>query len=390
MKNIRKGDSLSKIRILQIVTRLVVRGVPRHVLNIAERLDSNRFSVDVLAGSGLSQEGSLWEEAQSRGIKINQVASLQRAIDPKTDITALVALYKKIKQGRYHIVHTHISKAGILGRLAARIAGTPVILHTYHGEVDELRDGSFKSGIFIACERITASVSDALVAVSKHTAQILKSKNIGGRHKYCVIPNSIDLNHFHTNEPSKNRINTPRLGVIASLTHEKGIDILLQALPSLLKNHPNLHLEILGDGPLRALLYKQTQQLDLNNNVKFLGNVENVRARLSTFDLVVAPSRREGLPTALLEAMAMECPVVASRIGGILELVQDEKTGILVPPENPDALGSAIDHLLQNASKCEELGRNARIVVEKRYSLKNMIQCLETLYLDLLTQNGAI
>ncbi|MCZ6632627.1 MAG: glycosyltransferase family 4 protein [bacterium] len=378
---------MNKLRILQIVTRLAVRGVPRHVLDIAAGLDPERYEVEVIAGRSEPNEGSLWEEAEARGIVTHRIESLQRSVHPGDDVKTWIALYRKIKHGRYDIVHTHIAKAGFLGRLAARWAGIPIILHTYHGEIEELRGHSIQSRIFTTCEALASRVSNALVSVSQNTAQTLITKGIGSPNKYTVIPNGIDLKNYQLDQIPKIDIKgTPRLGVIASLTVEKGIDILLQSLPPLLENHPDLRLYILGDGPLRESLNHQTQQLNIQNHVHFSGNVEDVRPWIAAFDLVVLPSRHEAMGRSLLEAMAMGRPVIASRTGGIPELVRHNETGILVPPEDPKALAQAIDDLFQNDQKRLTLAQSGKADVEHRFSLETMIDRLDRLYQDLYSK----
>ncbi len=145
-----------KIRVLHIVTRLAVRGVPRHVLDMAKGLDSQRFAVEVLAGRSEPGEGDLSEEARGKGLILHQVPSLQRAVNPLADLNAYRAIARIIANGTYDIVHTHISKAGILGRMAAKQARVPIVLHTYHGLVDEIGRAAFNAGVFRRCERWAA------------------------------------------------------------------------------------------------------------------------------------------------------------------------------------------------------------------------------------------
>jgi glycosyltransferase involved in cell wall biosynthesis len=374
---------LGKIRVLQIVTRLVQRGVPRYVLDVAAGLNPDRYVVEILAGRGDPEEGSRWEEAHERGIKTYSVAALQRAINPLGEAVAFAAIYQKIRKGDYDIVHTHISKAGILGRLAAKCAGVPVIIHTYHGKVEELYDGSFKSRILLACERMAARITDAIVAVSEDTARISLEGGIGSAPQYEVIHNGIDVGHFRNFVMGGGlpvELNGKRLvGAIGSLTEEKGLDVLLRAWPRLLDQYPDLQLCLIGDGPLRSCLQDMAR-----DRVYFTGNLDDVRPWLGEFEVLLLPSRREGLPTVVLEAMAMGRPVVASRIGGVPEVVLDGRTGLLVPPEDPVVLATAVGELLQDASRRQEWGRAGQERVKKEFGLEKMIRKLEQLYEDLL------
>ena len=379
---------MGKIRVLQIVTRLVQRGVPRYVLDIAAGLNPDRYSTEVLAGRGEPGEGSRWEEARQRGIKTCYIGALERAINPAGEAVAFAAIYQKIRKGNYDIVHTHISKAGILGRLAAKCAGVPVILHTYHGRAEELCEGSFRSRILLACERMAARITDAMVAVSKDTARFALEAGIGRAPQYQVIHNGINVGHFRDfvigGELPVELKGKRLVGAIGSLTGEKGIDVLLRAWPRVLDEYPDLHLCILGDGPLRACLEHMAREPALQARVYFAGNLDDVRPWLGSFEILLLPSRREGLPTVVLEAMAMGRPVVASGIGGVPEVVIAGRTGALVPPENPAALAAAVGELLQDASRRHEWGRAGQERVEKEFGLEMMIRELEQRYETLL------
>ena len=384
---------MTKIRVLQIVTRLVRRGVPRHVLDIAAGLNPARYTVEVLAGRSEPGEAGLWEEADERGISTGYVAALQREIRPAADAVAFAAIYQRIRQGHYDVVHTHISKAGILGRLAAKCAGVPVILHTYHGRAEETGDGSFRSRVLLGCERLAASVTDAFVAVSEETARLWLESGVGTAPQYKVIYNGIAPTWFHNGEigggPPAELKGKTLLGTVGSLTPEKGLDALLEAMPQLARQYPELRLCILGDGPLGPFLRKQAQDLGLQDRICFVGNVADLRPWLTAFDLFLLPSRSEGLPYALLEAMAMGRPVVASRVGGIPEVVLDGRTGALVPPGDPRALAAAIGELLQDVPKRQAWGQAGRAHVQREFTPEKMICRLEQLYEELLaTKRG--
>lgn len=376
-------------RILQIVTRLAVRGVPRHVLDLSAGLIARGHAVEVIAGRSEPGEGSLFEEARSRNIPVESVESLQRAVAPGADLAAFAALFRKIRQSRCQIVHTHISKAGVLGRLAARLAGAPAVVHTFHGLVEEVGGHSIRSRLFLAGERLAARASDRLIAVSQDTADRLQAMGIGVPSQYAVIRNGIDLERF---DPAAVRerapvAGSPLIGTIASLTPEKGVDLLLEAVPGLAARYPGLRLCLVGDGPLRPALQEQAQRLGVADRVEFAGNVAEVRPYLAAFDLFVLSSRREGMGRVLLEAMAMSCPVVATRAGGIPELVRHGQNGYLVPPEDPAALKAAICELLQDPPQREALGQAGREAV-RDFGLEGMIDRVEELYLELLARKG--
>ncbi len=372
-------------RILQVLTRLAVRGVPRHVLDLSAGLLARGHQVEIIAGRSEPGEGSLWEEAERRQLPAIYLPALQRAVSPSADTAAFVGLYQKIRRTRPDLVHTHISKAGVLGRLAARLAGVPVVVHTYHGQVEELEGASLKSRLLRGGEKLAARRTDALIAVSGETAAGLEALGLGASHQYRVIRNGIDLEYFTPDLDAAPAVvpGSPLLGAIASLTPEKGLDLLLGALGSLAPRYPQLGLCVVGDGPLRGELEAQARGLGLEARVHFAGNVADVRPYLQAFDLLVVPSRREGQGRVLMEAMAMGRPVVAARVGGIPELVHHGHNGWLVPPEDPAALGQAIAALLDDAGLRTALAQEGRRGAEREFGLEQMVTQVEQLYLEL-------
>ena len=381
------------IRVLQIVTRLVIRGVPRHVLDLAAGLDPSAFRVDVVAGRGETGEGSLWAEAAARGIHAIRAPSLRRPVRPGADLRALAEIYRVVRRGRYDIVHTHISKAGVLGRLAARLAGVPVVIHTYHGAVEEVARPGATGTLFRWVERSMARCSDRLLAVSADTARSCLAMGIGRDDQYRVIHNGIDLQRFANwrgAPPFALPSGATVVGVVGSLTAEKRVDVLIEAVEQLRVRIPDLHLFIVGDGPLRGTLNRLVAQRGLEGCTHLVGLVEDVRPWLAHFDVLVAPSGSEGLPTVLLEALAMGCPIIASRVGGIPEIVQDGYNGALVTPGDPVALASALARLLGDDRQRMDMGRNGRSTATAKFGLESMLRLTEDLYRELLAEKGVL
>lgn len=377
-------------RILQILTRLAVRGVPRHVLDLSAGLLQRGHQVELIAGQSEPGEGSLWEEAAQRGIPATYLPALRRALSPASDTAAFAGLWRRIAQSRPDVVHTHISKAGVLGRLAARLAGVPVVVHTYHGQVEELEGASLRSKLLRSGERLAARRSHALLAVSGQTATALQQLGLGRPEQYRVIRNGVDLQRFSPlpGDLPLGVSGAPLLGTIASLTAEKGLDLLLQALPPLLATHPQLRLCVLGDGPLRPALEALSRDLGLEGPVQFCGNVADVRPYLRVFDLFVLPSRREGQGRVLMEAMAMGRPVLATQVGGIPELITHGQHGWLVGPEDPAALCEGITHLLADPDLRAALARAGCERATREFGLASMVDQVEGLYTELLARKA--
>jgi glycosyltransferase involved in cell wall biosynthesis len=372
-----------KIRVLHIVTRLAVRGVPRHVLDMANGLDTQRFAVEVLAGRSEPGEGDLSEEAREKGLILHQVPSLQRAVNPLADFNAYRAIARIVANGAYDIVHTHISKAGILGRMAAKQARVPIVLHTYHGLVDEIGRASFKAEVFRRCERWAALSTDALVAVSRSVARQWQDMEVGEEGQYRVVRNGIDIEHFTAAEAMP-LAGEPRLVVVASHTAEKGLDVLLRAMSFIGGEFPSMCLYVVGDGPLRSQLQALSDELGLGAKVHFVGVQDDVRPYLAGCDLALLPSLSEGMGLAAVEAMAVGRAVVGSHTGGIPEVVIGGKTGLLVPPGDAQALAGAMATLLRNPVRRREMGHAGQERAIREFSLQGALVELQELYEELL------
>lgn len=381
---------VSKLRVLQVVTRLVVGGAPRHVLHLAAGLDPERYDVEVLAGSPEPGETPIWDEAAALGLRVSRLPDLVRPLAPRRDWAAYRQLCRTFESG-YDIVHTHISKAGLLGRLAARRVGVPAVVHTYHGVAEEVRARSWRGGLLRLAERRAAAAADALLAVSRDATDELLAAGIGRAAQFHLVGNGVDTGRFDPGQGESAPLpaGRPVIGTAARLGPEKGIDLLLQAAAILARQHPDLLVCILGDGPLRAELEAEAGRLGIEERVRFVGNVADVRPWLRRFDVVVSPSRSEGLPTLVLEALAMQRPVVATRVGGTPSLIRPDETGLLVPSEEPEALAAAIGRALADPVAAERWGQAGRILVEGEYSMAAVVRRVEAVYESLLARKAA-
>jgi glycosyltransferase involved in cell wall biosynthesis len=377
-----------RIRVCHIVTRLAVRGVPRHVIDMAAGLDPERFAVEILTGHSEPNEGDLWQEAQDKGLSLVRIQSMRRRVDPRADISALWQIYSHLRAHPCDIVHTHISKAGILGRLAAHWAGVPISLHTYHGVPSEWEGVGRGARIFRYCEMRAARSTNRLVAVSNAVKEGLEGMSIGRDCPWQVIYNGIPTLFFQPREWPIPPTNLPYLLAIGSLTREKGIEILIEALAKLRRDYPNLSLCLLGDGPLRDALKRRVAEMELNNWVHFVGIVEDVRPWLKHCALLAVPSLSEGMGLAAVEAMAMGRPVVASAVGGLLEVVVDGETGRFARPGDADHLAEQVDALLRAPGECTRLGDNGCERAKQYFSIDRSIAELQNLYEHLAIERG--
>ena len=367
--------------------RSAVRGVPRHVIELAAGLDRARFSVEILTGHSEADEGDLVSEARDRGLSVTRIGALRRRVHVRDDLVALYQIYRHLRRASIDIVHTHISKAGILGRQAARWAGVPLVLHTYHGVPEEWVGDSPKARLFRAVERRAARTTDAIVAVSGAVREDILNLGIGGNSRWEVVYNGIAPAFFALEGAQPSGERGLRLVTIGSLTPEKGVDVMLRALPSVVRLHPGVELVVVGDGPLRPELEGLARELGVAECVRFVGLAKDVRLWLRECALFVAPSRREGMGIAVVEAMAMGCPVVASRVGGLAEVVVDGETGLLVEADASDALSEAICKLLEVPAERTRLGANGRARARSVFARETALRHMQGVYDALLREH---
>ena len=260
--------------------------------------------------------------------------------------------------------------ANIFGQPLAALAGVPVRIASRR----ELNPD--KSASQIAAQRMAYAFAHTVVANSSAAARRLRLEGVRAS-RVVRIPNGIDLDRFH---PASSARPPRHIVSVARFRQEKALDILLDAMALLVRDNPHLTLTLVGDGPMAPDLAIRVTALGLDHHVSMPGHIENVAETLRSADIFALPSRSEAFPNAVLEAMATGLPVVASRVGGIPELVDHGRTGLLVRPGRPEALFEAIGHLVRHPASAREMGRLARRRVEATYSFERMVGAFEGLY----------
>jgi len=328
------------------------------------------------------------KELREAGVSVFDVPTLVREINPVSDARATFALWRLLRSERPAIVHTHTSKAGVVGRLAAWMARVPVVIHTPHGHIFYGYYGPFLSTLVCFAEWLLARLTDRIVTLTDRGAQEHVQYKIAGAEKFATIHSGIDLAHFRSVrvDPAVKRKELglppdgPIVGTVGRLVPIKGLEWLLKAAPRILAEFPEACFVIIGDGPMLGELRELTSQLGIGLQVVFGGAREDVPECLAAFDLFVLPSLNEGMGRVLLEAMAVGCPVVATRVGGIPDIVADGTTGLLVPPRNDRALAEAILTLLRDRARRVTYGEAARRHVDGRFDVETMVRNIERLY----------
>lgn len=385
-----------KIKVLRIIGRLNVGGPAIHVVNLTAGLDPTRYQTSLVAGSENVAEGSMLDYALSRGVQPNVIPEIVTAFSlAPRDVKALVKLYALIRRERPHIVHTHTAKAGFLGRIAARLAGVPVIVHTFHGHVLNGYYGPVKNWLLRRIEHSLAAISDRLVTVSEQVKVELVAHGVARAEMITVIPLGFDLEPFlncHVQRGEFRRelglSNEIRLvGIVGRLFPIKNHHLFLQAAAKIVAQHP-ARFVIVGDGALRSALEQQARELGIVDRVLFTGWRRDLPRIYGDLDVLVVSSDNEGTPVSAIEAMAAGCPVVATRVGGLPDLISDSTIGRLVPPRDADALASAVLDLIHSPKAARELGRNASEAVRKRFAVTRLIGDIDHLYSQLLEEKA--
>jgi glycosyltransferase involved in cell wall biosynthesis len=314
----------------------------------------------------------------------------------RREIEAVAALYRLMRAERPHIVHTHTAKAGFVGRLAARMAGVPIVVHTYHGHVLRGYYPALQTRLLRVMERALATVSDRLVAVSKGVKQDLVDYGVARPEKISVIPLGFDLKPFVDAHPNGGGLRRELgladpvrlVGIIGRIFPIKNHRLFLNAAARVARVDADTRFVVVGDGTLRPAMEAHARALGLGDRVVFTGWRRDLARIYPALDALVVSSDNEGTPVSAVEAMASGCPVVATHVGGLPDLIEDGRTGRLVPPGDPESLASAILDVLGDAEGRRRMGRAARESAAARFGLDRLLNDVERLYDELLAGKG--
>ena len=384
-----------RIRVLHVITRLIVGGAQENTMLTAALLDRRCFDVDVISGPQTGSEGSLIEEVRQRGVQLTILPDLVREVSPLCDLKALFKLAGLARRGRYDIIHTHSSKAGILGRWAGRMARVPVIVHTVHGWGHTDRQHPIVRGLYIALERLSQRLTDCLVVVSPRNTEKGLADGIATPDKYVTIRSGIELDRFL--RPSRSRAEVraelgipagaPVMGTVARLSPQKAPLDFVAAAAAVARAIPEAHFVFVGDGPLREQAEAAIAKAGLTTRFHLTGLRRDVPELLMAFDVFALSSLWEGLPRVLPQAMAAGLPAVVTAIDGNAEAVVDGVNGRLVPPADPAALAKAVVSLLHDPETARRMGQ-AGLSRVCEFSAAKMVDDIARLYKELLRAKG--
>ncbi len=380
-------------RRVALITEATAGGVRRHLATLALGLKECGMEVTVFAA--LRRDLAFGDDIRrfrQSGIPVT-VVPMVRALSPVGDSVALLALLRRIRPGMFDVVHTHSSKAGFLGRLVGRLRGVPVVVHSPHLFAFSYERHSLRRALYRRLERIAAPWTTRYLCVCEQEKTHGIEAELGGPDHFCVIPNGIPDSYFEISsdrrEEGRVRLGAPPptflVGTAGRLTEQKGHRILLEAAARATAEVPQLRLVIAGEGPLRNSLEREICQRGLASVCALIGRVERWERWVPALDVFVLPSLWEGLPYALLEAMAAGLPVVATRTGGIEDVLEGGKAGWVVPPGNAGALADALVKLARDEALRKTLGQSARRRAWDCYRARTMVArhvaCYERLLL---------
>ena len=391
------AEPCGTVKVINIVTRLNIGGVAHHVTSLMRGLDRIKYEQQLVCGLEGVGERSMREHIQAQGV--TPILVPQLVGNPRlnlSDAMAFAHILRLLRRERPMILHTHTSKAGLLGRLAARLTGVPIIVHTFHGLVLKGHYGPLKTNVARTVERWLARFSDRLIAVSDEDKKDLLAYRIAPTDKIEVIPLGLELDHFLSSRKRRGVLHrelgldfaSRLIGIVGRIVPIKNHRLFFDAMTPVLAKHPTAHVVVAGDGDLRPEMERYVREMGIANRVSFLGWRHDLPQVYTDLDVLVISSNNEGTPVSAIEAMAAGRPVVATRVGGLPDVISDGDTGYLVAPGNVEQLASAVERVLGDGETTDRLRRNARESVKGKFTVARLAADIDLLYRRLLAEKG--
>jgi glycosyltransferase involved in cell wall biosynthesis len=389
---------VGKVKVARIVARLNIGGPAVHIINLMAGLDPDRFENLLVVGRPGPNEGDMGYLASQKGIDPLIIPGLGRELSPLWDAQTTFKLARILRRQRPHIVETHTAKAGAVGRLAARLAGVPVVIHVFHGHVFHSYFGPAKTELFINIERGLARLTDRIITISPaQRRDVVDVYRIAPPERVITIPLGLDLGPFAAARQScRGQFRSslgispdmPLIGFVGRLTAVKNPRQFIEVAGRVIRESPQARFVFVGDGELRPALEEQVGALGLAQTVIFTGWQANMPAVYSDLDLLVLTSLNEGTPVTVIEALATGVPVVASEVGGVPDVVTHQETGLLVPSGDAEATAQAILQFLRAPERAQRLALAGQRVVLGRFDLRRLVNDMDALYHALLIEKG--
>ncbi len=363
-----------RLRLLYVVGNFVAGGAERHLLEMWRRLDRARFEVEIAC---FAREGQFLPDVDALGLPVHDLEVGRRIYGPR-GLRAFLRLLARVEAFRPHVIHGYLFGPNLFAAVAGRLARVPAVV------VAKRNVDAFESPRQIAMQRIAHRLATHVTAVSDAVAETVVALGVP-RSRITVIENGVDASRFEGVVPDRAALGVnggPVIGSVGCLARRKDYGTLLAALAELRRRGRPFHAVIVGDGPERAALEARAGELGLDGVVRFLGERPDVERLLLGMDVFVLSSREEGIPNALLEAMAAGRPAVVTDVGGNREVLADGDTGWIVPPASPVPLADALDEVLSHPEEARRRGRRARQVTLEQRSIETMVRRHEAFYVS--------
>lgn len=372
----------TKLSVCHLITQLELGGAQQNTLYTVKNLDRNRFAPFLITGPG----GMLDEDAQKGDWETIFVPSLVRPVNPIKDIQALVHIYRLLRAKRPQILHTHSSKAGILGRMAGYLAGVPVIIHTFHGFGFTPDQAKPVRALFVAMEKLCARLSTHGVYVAQDNEEEARALNIGPHTPHSVIRSGIKMLPVAAGN-LRHELGLPHdAWVVISVGNfkpQKNPLDLVRTAQAMVAQDPQIHLAIVGDGPLRAETEALAESLHVKDHVHFMGWRRDAAALTASADAFLLTSRWEGLPRALVEAVTQRIPAVAYAVNGVNDILVADETGFPIEPGQWTVAADKVVWIKQHPLDARAMSERAYLRVRDDFNIDKMVRAQENLYVDL-------
>ncbi len=372
------------MKICHVITRLIVGGAQENTVGTCIGLRKLGHDVDLVIGPQTGPEGSLYEQARAANVPIVVLDELRRVPNPLYDFGAVAALKRLFCERRYQIVHTHSGKAGFVGRLAAKWARVPIIVHTIHGPSFYRYQNPLGNWLFRWAEQVAAEWTTQFVSVADAMTEQYLAASVGLPLQYVTIHSGMNVEAF-LNAPTVSGKAELVVGKVARLFPLKGHEFLFEAAPRIVAAVPNVKFLLVGDGIYREKFERRAARMGMRERFEFAGLVrpDEIPSYVGRMDVLVHLSLREGLPRTLPQALACGKPVVAFDVDGAREVCRDGETGFLVRAEDAEGLATAVIRLLQDRELATRMGARGRQLVRERFSEELMVRRIDELYQQL-------
>lgn len=377
------------IRVAHLITSLTLGGAQETVFYYYNNMNRKTYDFYFLAGGKGEFESDSYIKKLEKDSKYIVIKNLFKRINLWKDLLAFIEIYNFLRKNRIQIIHTHSSKSGIIGRIAAKMAGVPVIIHTVHGWSFHNRTPNKTKMIYKFLEKVTAKITDRLIVVTEKDSEKGIMENIASREKFKIIRSGIDFSKFYKNESKeikdfKNRFKGKKIvATIGRLSEQKNTIDFMKIVKMISRKRDDIHFIVIGDGELREQLEMYIKTNQIENNVTMLGAKDNVIDYYYIMDVFVLTSLWEGLPRVIPEAMACGVPVVANAVDGVSDIMKDGINGYLIKPDDLGNAAVKIEKLIDEVKLKVRIVNSAYDTIRPEFDAENMMLKTEEVYKEL-------